>query len=78
MEQKIKSIISSVLDMEISLILNENISPDNIQEWDSMNHLIIITALEEEFHVSFTPEQIEEMYKGFNNIRDILLCLIGE
>lgn len=78
MEQKIKNIISTVLNIQVNLISDDNITPDNITEWDSMNHLIIITVLEEEFYVNFTPDQIEEMYKGFNNIKQIIISFLGE
>lgn len=78
MNQKIRDIISAVLSTNIRLSLDEDINPTNITEWDSMNHLIIVTALEEEFNLNFTPENIEEMYKGYSNIQKIISSLIGE
>ena len=35
-------------------------SPDTIESWDSVQHLNMIIALEQEFGVRFTPAEIEE------------------
>jgi len=36
-------------------------SPDNIESWDSIQHLNLVLALEQEFGVEFTPEEIEQL-----------------
>ena len=36
-------------------------SPDNIETWDSMQHLNLVLAVEEKFNLQFSPEEIEEM-----------------
>jgi acyl carrier protein len=36
-------------------------SPDNITSWDSLQHLNLVLALEQEFQVQFSPEEIEEI-----------------
>jgi acyl carrier protein len=36
-------------------------SPDNIANWDSLQHLNLVLALEQEFNVQFTPEEIEQI-----------------
>lgn len=36
-------------------------SPDTIANWDSLRHLNLVLALEQEFGVEFTPEEIEQM-----------------
>jgi acyl carrier protein len=60
MENKVKEIMSSIFDINISLI-NENSSPDNIERWDSLRHMNLVTSLEKEFNVRFSAEQISEM-----------------
>jgi acyl carrier protein len=47
--------------------IDENASQHDIEKWDSLGHLNLIVALEEEFNVSFEPEEIAEM----QNIRTI-------
>lgn len=36
-------------------------SPETIGNWDSVQHLNLILALESEFDVQFEPEEFEEM-----------------
>lgn len=40
--------------------LNENFSKDNVDGWDSVHQLNIISILEESFDVMFEPEEIME------------------
>ncbi len=42
-------------------VLNEDTSQKNLSEWDSLRHLNLIVALEDEFDVNFEPEQISVM-----------------
>ena len=60
MEERVKKIMSQVFGIEISEI-NERSSKDNIENWDSMNQMNLVTALEEEFQIIFKDEQILEM-----------------
>jgi acyl carrier protein len=41
--------------------IDENASQQNIEKWDSLGHLNLVVALEEEFDVLFEPEDIAEM-----------------
>jgi acyl carrier protein len=36
-------------------------SPDSIEAWDSLHHLDLVLALEQEFGTQFTPEEIEQL-----------------
>ena len=36
-------------------------SPDTIETWDSLHHLSFVVALEQEFQVQFSPEEIEQL-----------------
>ena len=42
--------------------LRPDSSPDTIESWDSVQHLNMIIALEQEFGVRFAPEEIEEAF----------------
>ena len=35
-------------------------SPDTLPAWDSVQHMNLVIALEQEFGVRFSPEEIEE------------------
>ncbi len=36
-------------------------SPDNLKNWDSLQHLNLVLALEQDFGVRFNPEEIENL-----------------
>ena len=60
MKDRIKQVMASVLRTDISAI-DENTSPETIEMWDSINHMNLILALEEEFGVEFENEEIVNM-----------------
>lgn len=58
MKEQVKEILKSVLNItEVS----DDISQQNCDNWDSLKHLNLIVELEDEFGVSFEPEDIAEM-----------------
>ena len=56
-ELRIKQVMSDVFNIDINSI-NDTSSPDNIENWDSLKHMNLITALEEEFGVIFDDQEI--------------------
>jgi acyl carrier protein len=36
-------------------------SPETIPTWDSLQHLNLVLALEQEFNIQFTPEEVEQL-----------------
>jgi len=41
--------------------INNDSSPDTIENWDSVNHMNLVLALEQAFSISFEPDEIIEM-----------------
>ena len=66
MKTKIKNIMASVFEVSVDDI-NDESSPDTIENWDSLRHMNLITVLEEEFNIRLNDEQITEMM-NFNLI----------
>ena len=60
MEDQIKQIMADVLDLDAGYI-DESTSQDNTPNWDSLNHINLVFAFEQEFDTTFSPEEIEEM-----------------
>ena len=60
MKERVFRIVSQIMDVPIEQI-NDGSSPDDIEAWDSLKHMNLILALEQEFGVHFTDEQIVEM-----------------
>jgi acyl carrier protein len=57
MENRIKKVMSDVFNIDIESINNDS-SPDNIENWDSLKHMNLIVALEDEFEIEFSDEEI--------------------
>ncbi len=60
MEEKLDKILMDVLGLKQGEIDN-NLSPDHLDTWDSMNNLKLISMIEEGFSVEFTMDDIEKM-----------------
>jgi acyl carrier protein len=72
--EKIKQVMSAIFEIPIETI-TDDASTDNIVNWDSLRHLNLILALEEEFSVSIPDEEVGNMlnYKLIELvIKDIL------
>lgn len=59
-ESKLKQVLADVFGVDAATVGEES-SVDSIAAWDSLNHLNLVLALEEQFGVSFSEEQIVEM-----------------
>ena len=60
MSEKLKEIMSKVLDLPASEITNQS-SPDTVDGWDSIKSINLVVALEEEFEIEFSDEQLDSM-----------------
>ncbi len=49
-----------IMDVERAA-LNDEVSPDTLEAWDSLSHMNLVLALEEEFGLRFTDEEIMAM-----------------
>lgn len=54
---KIKQVMCAVFEIPVESI-SDDASSDNIDNWDSLRHLNLILALEEEFGVSIPDEEV--------------------
>jgi len=57
LEQRIKKTMSVIFDTDIESI-NEQSSPETLEKWDSLGHMNLVVALEEEFNLQLTEEQM--------------------
>ena len=46
----------------------KDVTTDNTAAWDSLGHLNLILALEEEFGVDIPPEAIAELHQDFHAV----------
>lgn len=53
------------------LEVTEAMTADDVLGWDSLSHMILISALEEEFQVSFTQKEIRKL-KSVGDLLDLI------
>jgi len=66
MRNRILSTIGRVMEVPPESLSDES-SPENVAKWESLRHMNLMMALEQEFDIRFTDEQIMEMV----NVRKI-------
>jgi acyl carrier protein len=59
-EKRLKALIAKVLNVPIEAI-TQDASPDTIESWDSLRHMNLVLALENEFKVELDEDQVVEI-----------------
>ena len=62
LRNRVVRIVSAVFGVSSDSI-DDHTSPDTVTTWDSMQHLQLVLALEQEFGVAFEVEEIEAMQR---------------
>lgn len=71
MNKKLKKIFSKIIGIkETSIKLST--SPKNTKKWDSLAHMNLIMALENELKIKFTDNEITEMLT-FELVQEIII-----
>lgn len=58
--ERIVGLVSDIFEVPLAQVRADS-SPDNVETWDSLRHLNLVLALEDEFGIQFTPEEIEQL-----------------
>lgn len=75
MLQKINEIFIEVFDEE-DLVITEETSAKDIEDWDSLNHITLVSQIEKSFNVKFTMQNIIEM-KNVGEMMTIMERMLG-
>lgn len=72
---KLNEVFRDVFDDE-SITVTETTTADDIEEWDSLEHINLLAAVEQEFGMKFNMGQVVSM-KNVGEMADIILGQIG-
>lgn len=53
------------------LVLTEETTADDVEEWDSLSHVQLVVALEKAFGIKFTSREI----LSWDNVGDLVDCI---
>jgi acyl carrier protein len=70
-DKRVKNVMATVFGIPVIQIMT-NSSPDTIESWDSLKHMNLVVALEEEFEIEFSDDEITEMM-NFALIKSVLM-----
>lgn len=71
----LNEVFQDVFDDE-SITVNEETTADDIEDWDSLEHINLIAAVEQEFGMKFNMGQVVSM-KNVGEMADIIIGKIG-
>jgi len=57
---RLTGILQDVFDDD-TLVATPELTAHDVKDWDSVNHITLVVALEEEFHIKFKTAELEKM-----------------
>ena len=60
MNPKLVEIVAELFDLEAAAV-DAALTPEDVELWDSMNHLRLVSAVEEEFGIKLSMQEIESI-----------------
>ena len=67
----VQDIFRDVFD-EDTLNISDNFSSDDIEEWDSLNHINLVSAIEKEFNIKFSITELISL-KDVGSMIDLMI-----
>jgi len=71
--KQVQEIFRDQLDDE-HLVLESETTAMDVDEWDSLNHIMLVVGIEKHFNLKFTSKEII----SFTSIGDIVNCIEGK
>lgn len=70
---KVTIIFKDVLDDE-DLILKTEYTANDVEDWDSLTHIMLVVAIEKHFSLNFTSSEI----RNWENVGEMCLAIEGK
>ena len=70
---RVQEIFRDVLDDD-EIVLTDQTTADDVDDWDSLSHIQLIVAVEKAFHVKFTSKEI----LSWKNIGEMVDCILAK
>jgi acyl carrier protein len=71
MDEKIRELFAALLQVALEQVKDQT-TPASLERWDSIQHMILVAAFEEEFGIDLDPEEAVEMFRDFATFRRIV------
>ena len=67
---RVQEVFRNELETE-DLVLNDETTANDVEEWDSLSHVQLVVALEKVFSIKFTSREI----LSWDNVGDLIDCI---
>ncbi len=67
---RIQEVFRDELEVD-DLVLTDETTADDVEEWDSLSHVQLVVALEKAFNIKFTSREI----LSWDNVGDLVDCI---
>jgi acyl carrier protein len=61
LNEKLVEIVAELFDLDPAAV-DDALTPEDVELWDSMNHLRLVSAVEEEFKIKLSMQEIESIH----------------
>lgn len=74
--EQLNEVFQDVFDDE-NIIVSDGTTADDIEDWDSLEHINLIVAVEQKFHVKFNMGEVNR-FKNVGEMVDLILTRVSE
>jgi acyl carrier protein len=67
---RVQEVFRDELELD-DLVLTDETTADDVEEWDSLSHVQLVVALEKAFSIKFTSREI----LSWDNVGDLVDCI---
>jgi acyl carrier protein len=67
---RVQEVFRDELELD-DLVLTDETTADDVEEWDSLSHVQLVVALEKAFNIKFTSREI----LSWDNVGDLIDCI---
>jgi acyl carrier protein len=60
LNEKLVEIVAELFELDPAAV-DDALTPEDVELWDSMNHLRLVSAVEEEFQIKLSMREIESI-----------------
>ena len=71
--EKVGAVFKDVLDND-DIVLDYSTTANDVEDWDSLNHIQLVVAVEKAFKIRFTSLEIQ----SWKNVGEMLDCILSK